>query len=262
MVVLSWFSCGVTSAVATKIATEIYDNVKICYFDTGAAHPDNKRFLKQCEKWFGQKIEIYKSERFSDPLDVAKKRRWLNGIGGAKCTTELKKKLRFKIEKENDYSAQVFGFEYGKREINRALRFVEQYPDTRPVFPLIQRKLKKRECLHILERAGIARPAMYAMGYKNNNCIGCFKGATGYWNKIRIDFPDVFDKTAKLERELGASCINGKFLDEIPMDAGHTLKEIMPSCDIVCDLELKDLKVYDIDDAIKQLQGELNAAAT
>ena len=32
------------------------------------------------------------------------------------------------------------------------------------------------------------------MGYNNNNCIGCIKGGMGYWNKIRVDFPEVFEK--------------------------------------------------------------------
>ena len=38
---------------------------------------------------------------------------------------------------------------------------------------------------------------MYKLGYKNNNCIGCVKGQAGYWNKIRKDFPDVFDQMSK-----------------------------------------------------------------
>ncbi len=37
---------------------------------------------------------------------------------------------------------------------------------------------------------------MYDLGYPNNNCIGCVKGGMGYWNKIRKDFPEVFQKRA------------------------------------------------------------------
>ena len=36
----------------------------------------------------------------------------------------------------------------------------------------------------------------------------CF--SLGYycaWNKIRVDFPEVFEARAKLEREVGTSCI-------------------------------------------------------
>ncbi len=55
----------------------------------------------------------------------------------------------------------------------------------------------------MIERAGIELPAMYKLGYRNNNCIGCPKGGMGYWNKIRVDFPEVFERMAALQRELG-----------------------------------------------------------
>ena len=39
---LAWFSCGVTSAVACKLAIDKYgDDVDIWYIETGAAHSDN-----------------------------------------------------------------------------------------------------------------------------------------------------------------------------------------------------------------------------
>lgn len=56
----------------------------------------------------------------------------------------------------------------------------------------------------------------------------------GYWNKIRTDFPDVFEKRAKLERELGCSCINGIFLDELEPGRGRLDMEIIPECSIMC----------------------------
>lgn len=92
-----------------------------------------------------------------------------------------------------NYEAQIFGFEYSKKEVNRAIRFKEQYPDAKPIFPLIEKKLTKPECLYYLEQAGIKRPTMYTLGYGNNNCIGCVKGGKGYWNKIRRDFPEYFN---------------------------------------------------------------------
>ena len=93
-----------------------------------------------------------------------------------------------------EYEAQVFGFEFSKKEVNRAVRFKEQYPGSKPIFPLIEKKLTKPECLYYLEAAGIERPEMYKLGYGNNNCIGCVKGGKGYWNKIRKDFPEYFDR--------------------------------------------------------------------
>ena len=60
---------------------------------------------------------------------------------------------------------------------------------------------------------------MYELGYNNNNCLGCFKGGMKYWRKIRKNFPDIFQKTAKLERFKASTCLkkNGKkfYLDEL-----------------------------------------------
>ena len=79
---------------------------------------------------------------------------------------------------------------------------------------------------------------MYDLGYSNNNCIGCVKGGKGYWNKIRVDFPEVYDRRAILERQVGHSCIKGVFLDELDPEAGRMEDEIMPDCGIACYLDL------------------------
>jgi hypothetical protein len=135
----------------------------------------------------------------------------------------------------------VWGFEYTKQEINRAIRHGQQYPETNPLFPLIEKGLDKNTCAGILQNAGIELPEMYKLGYSNNNCIGCVKGGKGYWNKIRVDFPNTFERMAKLEREVGYSCINGTFLDELEPTAGRMSKEIMPSCGVVCEVEFADI---------------------
>jgi len=49
-----WFSCGAASAVATKLTLAENKDVVIAYTEVKEEHPDNKRFLKQCEEWFGQ----------------------------------------------------------------------------------------------------------------------------------------------------------------------------------------------------------------
>jgi len=238
MTVISWFSCGVTSAVATKMALNKYGTKSVLpiYFKINQVHPDNDRFIAECEQWFGVKIKQIQGE-FKTPIEVALQTRYVNGPSGARCTYELKRKLRQTVEKDTFYSAQVFGFEYSKREELRAKRFVEQYPLTLPQFPLIKAKMNKAACLYLLEKVGIKRPEMYNLGYHNNNCIGCFKGGMGYWNKIRKDFPDIFKATAEMEREIGATCIKGQFLDELNPNAGHSLDVILPDCGNFCDIE-------------------------
>lgn len=52
------------------------------------------------------------------------------------------------------------------------------------LLPLIEEGIDKQGCLDIIAAAGIKLPAMYGLGYKNNNCLGCVK-ATLLTAKIR-----------------------------------------------------------------------------
>jgi len=206
--VIAWFSAGITSAVACKLALEKYDDVELFYIHIESAHKDNSRFIADCEKWYGKKINVIRNSKgYEDQFDVIRKTKYINGPTGARCTLELKKNARYEIEATHEASNQVFGFEYSKPEINRAIRFKEQYPNTNPLFPLIDAKLSKDECAGILHTARIELPYMYKLGYNNNNCIGCVKGGKGYWNKIRQDFPAIYQEMAQVEREIGATCL-------------------------------------------------------
>ena len=60
------------------------------------------------------------------------------------------------------------------------------------------------------------------------------EGGAGYWNKIRIDFPDVFADRANMEREIGHSILKNCYLDELPPTAGKMSNEIMEECSIFC----------------------------
>lgn len=98
--------------------------------------------------------------------------------------------------------------------------------------------------------AGIQLPKMYELEYVNNNCKGCVKGGMAYWNKIRVDFPPIFERMALLERKVGYSCINGTFLDELNPNAGRGSKIIMPSCGVICEVEFADIPDKNLEDVI------------
>ena len=91
MTMIGWFSGGVTSAVAIKLMIEAGHDVVIYYFETGSHHKDHSRFLRDCEIWYGQKINIVRNKKYKNVDDVIVKNRYLNGPSGAKCTKELKK---------------------------------------------------------------------------------------------------------------------------------------------------------------------------
>jgi 3'-phosphoadenosine 5'-phosphosulfate sulfotransferase (PAPS reductase)/FAD synthetase len=232
--IVSWFSAGITSAVACKLALEKYEDVRICYIETGNHHSDNLRFLADCEKWYGQEIEILRSKKYENVQDVILTDKYINSPYGAPCTNKLKKQVRRDFHNRFLPSNHVMGFEFDNHEIKRAERFSKRHSETNPLFPLIEEKLNKNECAGILKAKGIKLPVMYHLGYEHNNCVGCVKGGKGYWNKIRRDFPNVFNEFALLEREVGASCINGTYLDELEATAGNPQRPIMPNCGIFC----------------------------
>lgn len=243
-----WFSCGAASAVATKLAIAEQKKVlfgwplEIVYTEIEEEHEDNRRFLKDCEEWFGQKIIILRNEEYKASInEVFRKERFLVGPRGAACTRLLKKDMRKGYQQFGD--RQVFG--YTAEEEDRVDRFLDANADV-DIWPiLIERGLTKEDCLAIVANAGIRLPEMYRMGYKNNNCIGCVKGGMGYWNKIRVDFPEVFAQRAHTERLLGRTiCKMGDkriFLDELPPDAGDYPSEMEVQCGIFCELAQQDI---------------------
>lgn len=228
-----WFSAGAASAVATKLALAEGPAV-IAYCDPGSEHPDNARFLDDCEGWFGQEIVRLRSAKYVDTWQIYRERRFLVGPTGALCSTELKKNLRRAFQLPDD--VQVFGFT--AEEQDRADRFREQNIEVDLRTPLIDHQLNKADCLALVERAGIQLPAMYLLGYHNANCIGCVHGGMGYWNKIRVDFPDTFERMAGMEREIGHSLNKDAdgpvWLDELGPNRGDYPTEIMRDCSILC----------------------------
>lgn len=229
--IVAWWSGGITSAVACKKALELYPNVRLVYIETGAHHPDTLRFKADCEKWYGKKIEtIQNAKSYEDHLDVIRKTKYINGPTGARCTLELKRKVREKWEKSQDIKGYVWGFEHDKKEEGRADRIKTSIPNYSHYFPLIESKLTKPDCIRLVSEAGIDVPAMYKLGFHNSNCLGCVKGGMGYWNLIRKEFPDIFNKMAKLEREVGRSCLRKYFLDELPEEAGRNDPPLVQDC--------------------------------
>ena len=257
---IGWFSCGVTSAVACKISIDEGKDIDLWYLETGGEHEDNKRFIADCERWYGRKINIARSPKFSCPLDVARKELF-NTPYGAPCTKYLKKEVRQKqiMPLYPDDTIHVLGFEYTKHEVNRALRWKEQQTPN-CYFPLIEHRLNKQDCLKKLKAVCIEIPMMYKLGYHNNNCIGCFKAGAGYWNKIRVDFPDVFNEVAEVEVETKHTILkkDGKqlYLKDLSPNAGYHTDLDIPECGLFCDVVMQGLPVKEIEQAREELLNE------
>jgi hypothetical protein len=236
LITVSWFSAGVSSAVATKMAIDRIDRIVYQHIDD--QHPDTMRFVKECEAWFGKPVEIIQSPLRSVE-NACRSAAWINGSGGAACTNRLKRQLRKAWEAEHQFFNHwryVWGMDVDEK--NRASDRAAEMWEHEHIFPLIEHSITKAEAHGMLARAGIARPAMYDLGYHNNNCVGCVKGGMGYFNKIRVDFPAVFEARAKMERDIGATCIcrDGVrfWLDELDPEAGRKEGPVVPECGVEC----------------------------
>ncbi len=236
------FSCGAASAVATKLVLNQLGHlldVQIVNAFVAEEHPDNRRFLTDCSRWFGRPITVLRDETYgASARQVFWKKRFVKSRYGAPCSRELKRRVLDEWSKPGD--VLVLGFT--SEESDRYDDFIENFPE-RPAFaPLIERGLGKSDCLAMIQSAGIELPLMYRMGYSNANCVGCVKGGQGYWNKIRRDFPEAFEAQAKIEDELGSGAflfrnrhtgVRYSLRDLDPNSGRHD--EVLPDCSSFCE---------------------------
>tara|TARA_R110000850_G_C9834352_1_gene453644 strand:- start:27 stop:854 length:828 start_codon:yes stop_codon:yes gene_type:complete len=206
--VVCWYSHGAASLIAAKLAIlkqpELYPNhdiVVACIHLENEYHEPER--MESVESFLGRKVIMLRDEKYNANVDVViEKTRYMSGVFGARCTKELKKSVRINWQRDNDI--HVFGMDCN--ESDRIDNLIDSEPDLNLWAPLIDKKLSKKDCFAIMQEAGIELPKMYKLGYHNNNCIGCLKASgAGYWNKIRKDFPDVFDKRAAQEKGLNVA---------------------------------------------------------
>lgn len=243
--IVVWFSAGAASAVAAKLTLAKCDpaRVVVAYCETGAEHEDNERFLQDVVRWTNAPVTRLRNEKFADTWAVWEARKYISGIAGAPCTSELKVGPRLLFQRPDD--VHVFGYTADASDAARADALRENWPDLIVEAPLIDKGLTKAACLAMLTRAGIKPPIVYALGLPNANCIPCCKATSpAYWALIRKEFPAEFDRMAALSRKYGARLtrVNGErvFIDEIPV-GHHTTEPLAPECDFLCSLAEQDM---------------------
>ena len=237
--VLVWYSDGAASACAARLAVEKYgDRCEVIKCDTTAdEHPDNLRFRREVEAWIGREVTLIGSDDFGSINDVFEQTRYMAGIAGARCTTELKKLPRMRYQDFDD--VHVFG--YTADEHSRIERFEANNPELTCDWILREQFVRKKDCHRMLREAGVEPPAMYALGFDHNNCLGCVKATSpGYWNRTRQHFPGAFERRARQSREIGARLVRVEgervFLDELDPDVGLDLPDGDIECGPFCEM--------------------------
>ena len=202
--IIAWWSGGITSAVTCKLCIDIFglENVRFIFIDTHNEDEDTYRFKKDCEQWFGAEIETICSNEYNSVQEVWRKHKSLNVATGAVCSTMLKRKVREVWQKTNEYDYQAFGFELS--ESKRAISLTANHPKAKAIYPLLLYGFSKKDCIAIVQEAGLKVPRTYEYGYLNNNCFktGCVQGGIGYWQKIKREYPLKFEAMAQMEHEL------------------------------------------------------------
>lgn len=246
------FSCGAASAVATKLilAEHPPEQVLIVNAFVKEEHEDNRRFLADCEKWFGHPIIVVRNEKYDASTDeIWRRKKFIINHRTAPCSTELKRETMGKLALPGDIT--VLGFT--SEETDRFDSLCDRFPQEQFRAPLIERGLDKGDCFAMIDNAGIELPMMYRLGYDNANCIGCPKGGQAYWQNIRADFPERFVQIMEIQDAIGVGAGFLRFrsgprknermsLRELPEGRRNMKGEPSFSCSFLCQLANQELE--------------------
>ena len=244
--IVCWVSGGIASTMACYKFQQDNPTVRlrfVCIAIPESEHPDHHRFIREIGEFFGWPIEFIKSKKYNSHWDVIEKVRFINGPRGAACTRILKIETRLEWQKENNIRGHVWGFtseETSRYQRRKSEQGFEHFA------PLLTDGWTKQKCMEEfirLTEGKIAPPVVYSMGLPNANCIGCAKGGAGYWNLIRVKFPNEFERMAKLERAIGATVLRKRvkqldgsfktvplYLEDLDPSAGRNKPVVIPDC--------------------------------
>lgn len=199
--VIAWWSGGADSAVTCKLCIDWFgkDCVRVVFIDTKNEDEDCDRFKWECQGWYGKFIEVITNEKYDSIEEVWDEYNSLNVATGAICSATLKRTVRQLFQNKNKFSYQAFGFDITEK--GRAMTMKKNYPDSKPIFPILYELLDKGDSIKILQKAGITPPIDYAKGFQNANCARtrCVQGGIGYWQKVRDEEPEKFEAMAARE---------------------------------------------------------------
>lgn len=245
--IVSQFSCGAASAIATKItlARHGHEKTRIVNAFVKEEDADNRRFLADCEKWFDHEIVVVRNEKYgSSAREVWRQERYIKGPLGASCSMRLKREPISKYMQSIGWNydsgdRMVIGFVIDEKNQER----IERGRDAGWLLPCVDLNLSHADCRGMVLRAGIRLPKRYEWGFNNANCVACCKGGERYFRKERRLNPLDVAEVVQIQREIGPNAYffrnketGARYTpDEVP-DDGPVTEADAPDCTFFCAL--------------------------
>src|SRR5690606_31367471 len=138
---LIWWSTGAASFVAAQLALRENPEAVIVRCETNNEDPDNYRFEADAMRRLNASVTLLKSGEYESVWDVWQKRRYMGGINGAPCTSEMKVAPRLAFQRPGD--VHVFGYTADREDVERFERRKCTYFELLGRAPLIEHGITK-----------------------------------------------------------------------------------------------------------------------
>lgn len=210
------FSGGASSSVMAEMVVKEHgrENTVLLFTPTYAEHKDADRFRHQVANKLEMPITVVADGR--DLWTLIDENNCLPGFHIPFCTTELKIKQSRKYWKMiNDDFIVYFG--YGMEEWRRVQKQLArlEVEGVKSKYPVFDKKITNDEVKRIIrEEWKICLPEPYKY-LEHNNCIPCFKGGKGHFEKVARYYPNEFKRAMALEEKIGYTVFKDITLKEI-----------------------------------------------
>ena len=197
-----WFSAGAPSAVAAKLKlAQAEGEVMIAYTDPGSEHPDNERFIRD---WRTGSARRSSASRPTSTRHLG--RVGADSVPGRPRRGTMHRGAEAQSASRLPAARRRAGVRLHLRQRPTGSSGSERAtPGQHPHAADRSRADEGRLPRH--GRAGGDRAARHVpTGVRQRQLHRVLQGSGfGYWNRIRRHFPEVFDRMAKLERDIGHS---------------------------------------------------------
>ncbi len=215
------FGAGVQSTAVLVLQAEgrlpePYDAFLFANVGDDSEHPDTLAYYRDVHVPYAEKHGIHLEEVrrvkrdgttptiYQDLIDLPDTRGagipvyMSNGSPGRRsCTADYKIHVIRKWQRQHGSSREnpaVCGLGISVDEIQRA-RTDSGFPDQILDYPLLDLRLKRRDCYEIIEQAGLPKPPRSA-------CYFCPFHSMDAWRTLKRETPDLFQKAVKLEETI------------------------------------------------------------